>query len=163
MHLARSERRRVAVGAAYLGEGGTPIYRGRRVGRGLGGSQHAHEVGKRLDVRDDGRIGGARGRRCEVECVIGRGDIETARGLVALLGEQLVRDSHLDIVGFPREHDQGLVLGLPSEAGNGPIVGTQVGVAAQVRVGVSGDAQLRLCVCIGLHVREDRRSRGWLR
>ena len=59
----------------------------------------------------------------------------------------------------PANMMQGLVLCLPSEAGNCPVVCADVRIAAQVRVGVTGDAQPRLQGRVGLHVREDRRVR----
>ena len=134
----------MAVCAASLYEGGATIHRGGRVRSGHRRSQHAHEVGKCLNVGNSGGIdvGVARGRGRKIERVVGRGDVETAWGFIALLGEELVRDSHLDVVGFRGEHEQGLILGLPPKAGNGSIVGAEVGVAAQVGVGVPGDAQL---------------------
>ena len=67
----------------------------------------------------------------EVERVLRRGVEETARRFVALLREKLVRDSHLDVVGLAREHEKRLVLRLPSESGNGPIVCAEVHVSAR--------------------------------
>src|SRR5882762_7449584 len=141
--LARGERGCVAEGTAYLCENGPSIHGGRRIGRGGWRGQHPHEVGKRLDVRDHGRIrlgGGPRGRG-EVKRVLGRGVEDAARSLVALLREQLARDPHLDVVRLAREQEQGLVLRLPSKAGDRPVVAIAVGIAAQVRVRVTEDAQ----------------------
>src|SRR5207249_10594679 len=62
--LAGGERGCVAEGTAYLCKNGPPIRGGRRLGRGSWRGQHPHEVRKRLDVRDNGRIrlgGGPRG------------------------------------------------------------------------------------------------------
>ena len=108
-----------------------------------------------------------RGRRCtgvgggrEIECVFWCGIEEAAGSLVALLREKLVRDPHFDVVGLTREHDSGLVLRLPSKAGNGPIVSAAIGIAAEVRVDVTGDPQPGLCGSIGLAIGEDRRIRN---
>src|SRR5262249_54732765 len=60
-----------------------------------------------------------------------------ARGLVALLREELVGDTHLDVVGLACEHQQRLVLRLPAEAGDGAIVAAGVGHAADDAVGVT--------------------------
>jgi hypothetical protein len=69
--LARGQRRRMAMGAADFYKGGSSVRYRRRVGCGYRRSQHAHKVGKRLDVGDDGRIGGgSRGRRRKVECIV---------------------------------------------------------------------------------------------
>ena len=61
-HLARGKRRRVAMGAAHFCKGGSSVHSGWRVGRRSGRSQHAHEVGKGLDVGDDSRIGSGSAR-----------------------------------------------------------------------------------------------------
>ena len=158
-HLAGDKRRRVAVGAADPCENGPSIRGGRRIGRRGGWGQHPHEVGERLDVSEGGGIdvGVARRRSREVERVVGRGGEDTAWSLVALLGEELARDPHLDVIGLAREQEKGFVLCLPSEAGYGPVVSTAVHIAAQERVRVTGNAQLRLQGRVGLHVREDRR------
>src|SRR2546428_1889933 len=52
-HLPGGERRRMAVDTTDLCENGPTVHDGRRVGRRSGRGQHAHEVGKRLDVRED--------------------------------------------------------------------------------------------------------------
>ena len=57
--------------------------------------------------------------------------------------------------GSPDERCQRRSLGLPSEAGNGPVVGTVVRVAAEVRVGVTEDAHPCLRGRVRLHIRED--------
>jgi len=56
----------------------------------------------------------------EVDRVLRRRIEETARRLVALLGEQLVRNTRLDVVGLTSEHPQRLVLRLPAEARDRP-------------------------------------------
>ena len=159
-HLAGDKRRRVAVGAADPCENGPSIRGGRRIGRRGGWGQHPHEVGERLDVSEGGGIdvGVARRRSREVERVVGRGGEDTAWSLVALLGEELARDPHLDVIGLAREQEKGFVLCLPSEAGYGPVVSTAVHIAAQERVRVTGNAQLRLQGRVGLHVGEDRQA-----
>src|SRR5216684_5479171 len=157
--LACGERGSVAEGTAYLCENGPSIHGGRRIERGGWRGQHPHEVGKRLDVRDNGciRLGGGPQGGGEVKRVLGRGVEDAARSLVALLREQLVRDPHLDVVRLAREQEKGLVLRLPSKAGDRPVVRAAVGIAAQVRVRVTGNAQRLLQVRLGLHVRENRR------
>src|SRR5215471_2212383 len=54
------------------------------------------------------------------------------------LGEQLVGDAHFDVLGFPREHSKRLVLRLPAEAGNGPIV--------TASIWATGDAESRALI-----------------
>jgi hypothetical protein len=76
-------------------------------------------------------------------------------GLVALLREELVRDSHLDVVGFAREHEEGFVLRFPAETGDGPIICTEVHISAQVCVCMAGDTQGRFIRCIVRHIRKD--------
>ena len=78
------------MGAAHPGEGGASLYGRRRVGRRRGRSQHPHEVGKRLDVGDDGRIGMAAvvGVVVKLSVSFGVGDVDDSPGLVALLREQ---------------------------------------------------------------------------
>ena len=149
----------MAVRAADPGERLASLLGGRRRRRGSGRGQHPHEVGKSFDVGDHGRVRNAAGRGSgrEVERVIRSGDEETARRFVALLREKLVRDAHLDVVGLAREHEQGFVLRLPSETSDGPIVRTEVHVAAEVCVGVPGDTQRPFLGCVGLHVRQDGR------
>src|SRR4029077_17373474 len=90
-------------------------------------------------------------------CVIRCGREETGRSLVALLREQLVRDSHLHVVRLAREHEQGFVLCLPSETRNGSVVCTAIRIAAQVRVGMTGNAQLCLLGRVGVYIGENRR------
>src|SRR5260370_14366946 len=101
-------------------------------------------------------VGWGGGGSREVERGLGRGVEQTARSSVALLGEELIGYPHLDVVCLAGEHEQGLVLCLPSEAGNCPVVCTAVRIAAQVRVRVPRDAQPRLEGCVGLNVRDDR-------
>ena len=154
-HFAGGKRRRVAMGATNFCEGVTSVDDRRRVGRGSGRSKHAHEVGKAFDVGDDGRIGGSRGCDRKVERVIWRSDEKTGGSLVAFLREQLVRDTHFDIVGFAGEHDQGLVLRLPAETSDGAVVGAAIDVAAEDGVGVAEDTQRGLLGGVGLHVGQD--------
>src|SRR5713226_6543812 len=113
----------MAMGTAHFNEVSSSVRYGGRVGSGRGRGKHAHEVGKGLDVGNDGgiRSGGSRGRR-KVLCVVWRGGEKAGRSLVAFLREQLVRDAHFHVVSFAREHKEGFVLRLPPEAGNGPIV-----------------------------------------
>src|SRR6516162_3960206 len=141
--------------ADFCKRGSAVRYR-RRVGRGGRRSQQAHKVGKCFDVREDRRIGsgGSRGWR-KSECIIRCSGEKTGRSLVAFLGEQLVRDSHFYVVGFGGEHEQRLVLCLPSETGNGPIIRAAVHVPAEVRVRMAGDTQGGLLVGVGLYVGKD--------
>jgi hypothetical protein len=115
-HLASGERWHMTVHTTYVCEDCASMHDGRRVGRRSGWGQHPHEVGKGLDVRDNGCVGRRRGGGREIECVF-RGRVkDTAGSLVALLGKELVRNPHLDVICFSREHEKGLVLGLPAEA-----------------------------------------------
>ena len=67
-------------------------------------------------------------------------------GFIAFGRECLVADSHLDVVGLAREDQQRLVLRLPAEAGDRPVVAVVVGltgdrIAAQHDVGPAADAE----------------------
>ena len=64
-----------------------------------------------------------------------------ARIAFPLVGEIVVGDALLDIVGFAREDHQGLVLGLPAKSGDGAVVA--------VAVEASGDAQRPLLLRVG--------------
>src|ERR1700674_4738319 len=152
-YLAGGERRRVAGRTANRFENAPTVRDGRRIGRGGGRGQHPHEAGKRLDVRENGCVWASR----EVEAVLRCRVEETTRSLVAFLGEELVRDPHLDVVGLAGEYEEGLVLRLPSEAGDRAVVGAAVRGASQVRVRVTRNAQPRLQRGVSTHVRQDRR------
>lgn len=91
----------MAMGATDFSEGGSSVRNGGRVGSRRRRGKHAHKVGERFDVGDDARIGsgGGRGRR-KVLCVVWRGGEKAGWSLVALLGKQLVRDSHFHVVGL---------------------------------------------------------------
>jgi len=152
-HVAGLERGSVAEVAANPCERRPSIHDRFHVGGGGGRSQHPHEVGKSIDIREDGGIGSSR----EVDCVLGRGVEQTTGSLVALLGEDLVSDTHFDVVSLSREQEKRFVLCLPSEAGDGTVVGAAVGVATQMRVRVSGNARLPLAGRLGGHVGQDCR------
>ena len=64
-----------------------------------------------------------------------------ARSGVAFVGEELVGDALLDVVGFAGEDQQGFVLRLPAEAGDGTIVAGVIGSAR--------DTELSFCSGIG--------------
>ena len=53
----------------------------------------------------------------------------------ALILEQLVGDALLDVVGLAREDEQRLVLRLPAEAGDGPVVPVAVEVPSDAEIG----------------------------
>src|SRR5712664_1959511 len=82
----------MAMDTAYPCKSGASFLAGRCGGSGRGRAEHAHEVGKRFDVRKDRRVrtAGGSGSRREVECVLRSGVKETARRFVALLREKLV-------------------------------------------------------------------------
>src|ERR1700693_2102822 len=107
----------MAMDTAYACKGGASLLAGWRGGGGRRRGQHAHEVGKGFDVREDRGVGIAGGRVSgrEVEGVLRSGVEETARGFVALLREKLVGDSHLDVICLAGEQEQGFVLRLPAE------------------------------------------------
>ena len=128
-------------------------------GAGVGGANMRMKLAKASmsEMTAGLEVAALGGRRRKVERVIWRGGEETCWSLVALLREQLVRDSHLHVVRLAREHEQGFVLRLPSEARNGSVVCTAIRIAAQVRVGVTGNAQLCLLGCVGLDIGENRR------
>src|SRR6516164_9673196 len=67
--------------------------------------------------------------------VLGRGVEQTSGSLVALLREDLVGHAHFDVISLRREQEEGLVLRLPSEAGDRPVVRAAIDIAAQVGVG----------------------------
>src|ERR1700692_4019317 len=98
--LTRGKRRCMAEGTAYLRENGPSIHDRRSIRGRRWRGQHPHEVGKRLDIRDDGSIlvrGGRRGGG-EIKRVL-RGRVQDATWrLIALLREQLVRDAHLNVI-----------------------------------------------------------------
>jgi len=145
----------VAVGAADADEGGASADGGRGVGPGRGRASMRMKLEKASMSRDDSGVHGTSRSGGEVERVIGRGEKETAGGLVALCGEQLVGDAHLDVVGFAGEDEEGFVLSLPAEAGDGAIVGAEVGVAGEKGVGMAGDALGGLDGGVGLEIGED--------
>src|SRR6185437_15520246 len=95
--------------------GGTARYRGRRGWRG----QEAHEGAEPLDVAQ--RVIGS-GLRGIGHTVRSSAELAACR-FVALDGEQLAGDAHLDVVGLARKQQSGHVLLLPAEAGDSPIVG----------------------------------------
>jgi len=147
-HCSCAKRRCMAVHTPNLRKQVASLFAGGCGWSGCGWSEHPHEVGKRFDVGDDrgvrnaARIAGGRGSGCEVKGVVGSGVEDTAGSFIALLREELVGDSHLDVVGLACEHEKGFVLRLPSETGDGSIVGTEIHVSAEVRVGVSVNTQL---------------------
>src|SRR5208283_76749 len=103
----RGKRWSMTMDATDLRKRGASFFTGRRGGSGSRRRQHAHEVGERLDVREDCREGTAGGgRRREVERVLGSCAKNAARRFVALLLEKLVRDAHLNVVGLAREDQQ---------------------------------------------------------
>src|SRR5450631_1505427 len=117
---------------------------------GCGGSRRGwgkqtHEVRERFNVREDCRVrtGVGCARRTEVGGVIRRGDEETVRRFVALLGKKLIADSHIDVVGLTREHKERFVLCFPSESGYGSIVCAVVRRSANVCVGMAMNAHRR--------------------
>ena len=95
---------------------------GEREGRARRG-QEPHEEGELLDGADRVRRGGALG----IGRVIRRAGELTIRRLVALLWEQLIGNSHLDVVGLAREEQERLVLRLPPESRDGAVVAVVVG------------------------------------
>src|SRR5580704_10259764 len=101
----RGQRGCMAMETTYLCKSGASFLAGRCRGSGRGRRQHTHEVGKGLNVREDRGVGIAAGRgsRREVDRVLRSCVKEAARRFVALLREKLVRDSHLDVVGFACE------------------------------------------------------------
>src|SRR5439155_2787082 len=147
---ARVGRRGVTVRAARAleegfagGDGGGAA--GEREGRGRR-SQEPHEEAEPLDgadgVRRGGAVGVGRGVRRAGELTILR--------LVALLREQLVGDAHLDVVGLAREEQERLVLRLPPEPRDGPIIAVVVrGARDPDPVRPAGDTEGRLAAGIG--------------
>ena len=94
-------------------------HRGRRRG-GCGRCAQPHEDAEADDVRGAGGVQG------QIAVVLGAG-VEDARGQVgALVAEILVVHALLDVVGLAREDQQGLVLGLPPEPGDGAVVAVGV-------------------------------------
>src|SRR6185503_17025132 len=71
-----------------------------------------------------------RGSAVHVGRVVRRGGVLAVGILRALLREQLVADALLDVVGLAGEHQEGLVLRLPAEPRDGPVVAVAVGVGA---------------------------------
>src|SRR5205814_130259 len=53
-------------------------------------------------------------------------------------GENLVGDSHFDVVGFAREDCDGLVLRLPSETSYGAVVAAAIGMAFDAKRSARG-------------------------
>src|SRR5207245_5743583 len=94
----------------------------RRVWGRLRRGQESHEEGKLLDVADgDGHVRAVRRRN-----VVGLWLRLTPRRLVPLRLEEFARDAHLDVVGLAREQQERLVLRLPAEPRNGPVVAVEV-------------------------------------
>src|SRR5947207_2121254 len=85
---------------------------------------------------------------CLISCVvgIGAGYIVGRRFFRALAsgilfcggGENLVGDSHFDVVGFAREDCDGLVLRLPSETSYGAVVAAAIGMAFDAKRSARG-------------------------
>jgi hypothetical protein len=147
--IARRQHRRVTERAPGPHERAAPnADRGRaawRVGRRSGRRQEPLEESEFLDRAQSGRSG----RDLSVGDIIGDSGELAMRILLALLLEQLVRDAHLDVVGLAREHQQRLVLGLPSEPGNRSIIAIVVRVPRDCPsrhgdVGAAHDAELVL-------------------
>src|SRR5262252_9630974 len=145
--VGRVEDRRVAIRAADLHEevlavgdgGGAARHRLGRQGR----SEEAHEGGELL--RTAHGLGGRGGVR--VRDVVRHGGELAARRLLALLGEELVRDALLDVVRLAREDQERLVLRLPAEARDRAVVAAGVGRASDVdAVGTAADAESGLAV-----------------
>ena len=57
----------------------------------------------------------------------------TFRILLSFVGENLVCDSHLDVVSLGGEEKQGLVLRFPSEARDGPVAAGRVHMARDAK------------------------------
>src|SRR6516165_1746703 len=146
----------MAVHTTYSCEGGASLFAG-WCGRSWSWrSKHPCEVSERLDVRDNGGVRSARGCGSEVLCVVGSWNEQAAWRFIALLGEKLVRDAHLDVAGLGGEHEKRFVLRLPSETCNGSIIGAAVHISAEDGVRMSGDAHRRFLACVALHVGQDR-------
>src|SRR5207247_10815152 len=100
-------------------------------------------------------------------CGDGDGGELAALGLLALGLEQVVRDPQLDGVGFPREEKQRLVLRLPAEPRNRPVVAVAVRPPRDrpprhEEVGMATDAELLLGGGVGGLVGEARAVRTLL-
>jgi hypothetical protein len=127
----RGKRWCMAVNTAYLCERDAAFLAGGRRSSGSRRRQHAHEVGERFNVGENGRVGtaGGSGRR-EVERVLRSGVKNATRRFVALLLEELVRHSHLDVVGLTRKDQQRFVLRLPPKTRHRSVIRTAVHVSA---------------------------------
>src|SRR5258705_1056434 len=161
-HGPRGKRRRMAMRASNLRKRRLPPLARRRRSRGSRRRQHPHKIRKPLNIRKPPRARptAAPGSSREMQRVL-RSRIEQApRRLIALLREQLARHSHLHVVRLARKQQQRLVLRLPTESRNRPVVRVAVHVPAQVRVRMSVNSHRRFSRRVRLHVRKDRRIRN---
>ena len=143
---------RVAQGAADLGKHSAAASGGRRLRGRLRRREEPHERGEFGDVAE--RLG--HGRRPEVRDIFGSPIEQTRGGLIALRREQLARDPHLDVVGFSREEQEGLVLGLPAEPCDAAVIAARIGAARPLSIRPSDDSQRGPARTLLVRVRQDR-------
>jgi len=96
-------------------------------------SRQTHERGKVDNPGREIRRGAPRRRRNGVHRAenghVFRQRVELAargRFYVTFVRKELIGDAHLDEVGFAREHQQGLVLRLPTKSGDGAVVDARI-------------------------------------
>src|SRR5207253_4422355 len=123
---------RVAERAADGGEGPRAPQLG---GRSGGGHRWREKAGEGCEAdRVAGHLGRGPGERAAVRAQVGgvfRRRVEVAAGRDgALAREQLAGDALLDVVGLAGKDEERLVLRLPAEAGDGPVVAVMVEPAA---------------------------------
>src|SRR5205823_7220162 len=111
----------------------------------------AHKEGEPLWAVERLEAGG----RVRIRHVVGHHRILTGCRLVALGLEELVRDTHLDVVRLAGEELQGLILRLPAEAGNSPIVAVAIRVPGD-HIGPTADPEYRLLRGVYIQVGANR-------
>src|ERR1700693_3019282 len=130
------ERLRVTENAADALEQGLAVQlRGCRRGwRGRSGHPHERsEVDRIRGIR--GNLAGRSANHYHIRGILWGLIEHAARNSGALIHEQFVRDTLLNVVGFAREDEQRFVLRLPSEAGHGTIVAGGVQRALDTKSG----------------------------
>src|SRR5437773_10984987 len=93
--------------------------------RWLGGSQETHEHRKLFSATDCVSHYNGLG----IGRIVRRFGILALRGFIPLRLEQLVGDTHFDVVGFTGEQEKRLVLSLPSETGNRAVIAILIRLA----------------------------------